>query len=351
MIQKLIRFYGQSEVPYGIFSNFPLRDITIAGEKWRSSEIFFQAKKFAGTEHEQLIAAAPDSQTAADMGRDRSRPLRADWNEPFPTETGEWAANEQLRMLWTRYVGADRPMLVKDYIMYVAVLAKFSQHEDYREVLLSTKDAYIVEHTKKDSYWADGGDMTGVNMLGKLLMIVRDIIASQPRSGLQRQELFGGVEPAYFNFFLATPKEAAAAFKKYLVDEKTQMGEWANQFRLLFFIDIDTDNAQFPMPYDIGLTPRAVCFDVNMAEVESTFAGIAAASAELAPHVQKHVRIGVGRFGPDEYKGMATASMFTKRMFYHASGVWILFKNIHRRAGRFGWFYRALARRYDKKDN
>ena len=351
MIQKLIRFYGQSEVPYGIFSNFPMREIVVLGEKWKSSEIFFQAMKFVGTEHVQLIAAAADSQTAADMGRERTRPLRADWNEPFPTDTGEWAANEQLRMLWTRYVGADRPMLVKDYIMYVAVLAKFSQHDDYREVLLSTKDAYIVEATKNDSYWADGGNMTGVNMLGKLLMIVRDIIASQPRTGLQRQDLFLVDNPAYFNFYLATAVDGAMAVRKLLQKEKDEMGEWANQFRLLFFIDIDTDSEQFPMPYDLGITPRAVCFDVNMEDVESTFAGINAAFAELGPHVQKHVRFGVGRFGPDEYKGMATASIFTKRMFYHCSGVWILFKNIHRRAGRFGWFYRALARRYDKKDN
>jgi predicted NAD-dependent protein-ADP-ribosyltransferase YbiA (DUF1768 family) len=31
----------------------------------------------------------------------------------------------------------------------------------------------LVEHTKKDKYWADGGDGSGKNRLGELLMKVR----------------------------------------------------------------------------------------------------------------------------------------------------------------------------------
>ncbi len=353
MTQKVINFYQQGQIPYGIFSNFPMRPIVIDGATWNSSEIYFQAKKFVGTEHEALVAAAADSQTAADMGRERTRPLRADWDQPLPEGKGEWADNEQLRTLWAKYVGVDRPMRVKDYVMFVAVRAKFTQHEEYREVLISTGDAIIVEQTKNDSYWADGGDGSGFNMLGKLLMIVRDMIASQPRTGLHRQNLFLSEDPAYFSFYLAKAGEAAPALKKYLSSQKAEMDRFnaADQFRYLFFIDIDSDNAQFPSPYDIGLTPRAVCFDVNMADVESVFAGIDAACAEVGPHVQRMLRIGVGRFGPGEYEGMSKGSIYTKRMMYNVSGVWILFKNIHRRAGRFGWFYRALARRYDKKDN
>jgi hypothetical protein len=32
----------------------------------------------------------------------------------------------------------------------------------------------LVEHTSNDSYWADGGDGSGRNMLGRLLLRVRD---------------------------------------------------------------------------------------------------------------------------------------------------------------------------------
>jgi hypothetical protein len=39
--------------------------------------------------------------------------------------------------------------------------------------LLATGDKNIVEHTENTSYWGDGGDGTGLNRLGVLLMEVR----------------------------------------------------------------------------------------------------------------------------------------------------------------------------------
>lgn len=58
--------------------------------------------------------------------------------------------------------------------MYRAVLAKFTQHDRLRRMLLSTGEALLVEQTANDSYWADGGDGSGKNMLGQILMQVRD---------------------------------------------------------------------------------------------------------------------------------------------------------------------------------
>jgi ribA/ribD-fused uncharacterized protein len=57
--------------------------------------------------------------------------------------------------------------------MRKAVLAKFTQHEDLRAILLGTGDAVLIEHTEKDSYWGDGGDGSGQNRLGHILMSVR----------------------------------------------------------------------------------------------------------------------------------------------------------------------------------
>ena len=84
---------------------------------------------------------------AARMGRDRKKPLRRDWEA------------------------------VKVAVMREVVRAKFTQHADIRQVLLSTGDAMIVEHTENDSYWGDGGDGSGKNMLGRILMDVRDELA------------------------------------------------------------------------------------------------------------------------------------------------------------------------------
>jgi len=78
------------------------------------------------------------------MGRDRSRPLRKDGEQ------------------------------VKDSLMKECLIAKFTQHKDAKDLLLSTGNKKIVEHTKNDTYWGDGGDGSGKNMLGKLLVEVRE---------------------------------------------------------------------------------------------------------------------------------------------------------------------------------
>jgi len=48
-----------------------------------------------------------------------------------------------------------------------------------REILLGTGDAKLVEHTENDSYWGDGGDGSGKNRLGILLMRLRDELRAE----------------------------------------------------------------------------------------------------------------------------------------------------------------------------
>ena len=145
---KRILFYRVSE-PHGEFSNFSPHPIQLKGKVWPTSEHYFQAQKFAGTEHEEAVRLAKSPMVAARMGRSRERPLRADWEA------------------------------VKDDIMRDALRAKFAQPA-LRSLLLKTGDAEIVEHTKNDRYWADGGDGTGRNRLGQLLMELREQLKSNP---------------------------------------------------------------------------------------------------------------------------------------------------------------------------
>lgn len=42
--------------------------------------------------------------------------------------------------------------------MYDGLKRKFKTHIDLRDKLLLTRNAKLIEHTHKDSYWADGGD-------------------------------------------------------------------------------------------------------------------------------------------------------------------------------------------------
>jgi ribA/ribD-fused uncharacterized protein len=137
-----IRFYRVGDA-YGCFSNFSPHPIRIDGREWPTSEHYFQAQKFAGHPDEEELRRTRDVGRVAKLGRQRSRPLRADWEA------------------------------VKDDIMRTALRAKFTQHADIREVLLETGDAELIEHTTNDAYWADNGDGTGRNMLGVLLMELR----------------------------------------------------------------------------------------------------------------------------------------------------------------------------------
>jgi len=58
--------------------------------------------------------------------------------------------------------------------MRLAIYAKFSQHEKLKRLLVGTNSSYLIEHTQHDSYWADGGNGKGRNMLGQILMETRE---------------------------------------------------------------------------------------------------------------------------------------------------------------------------------
>jgi ribA/ribD-fused uncharacterized protein len=139
----VIRFYRTGDA-YGSFSNFAAYPIEVDGKVWPTAEHYFQAQKFAGTAHEEAMRLKKSPMVVARMGRDRNKPLRPDWEA------------------------------VKNDVMRKAVLTKFTQHPDLRAQLLATCDAKIIEHTENDSYWGDGGDGTGRNMLGIILMEVRE---------------------------------------------------------------------------------------------------------------------------------------------------------------------------------
>lgn len=138
-----IYFYKIND-EYGCFSNFAHYGFELDGKWWMTSEHYFQAQKFCGTEYEETIRLLDNPMKAAEMGRNRELPLRADWEQ------------------------------VKDDIMRKAVLAKFTQNKDIKNVLLSTGKETIVENTSNDYYWGCGKDGSGKNMLGIILMELRE---------------------------------------------------------------------------------------------------------------------------------------------------------------------------------
>ena len=138
-----LNFYSRKNA-YGEFSNFALFPITVDNKAWGTSEHYYQAHKYDQEKLQEYVRAAKSPEEAAKRGRQKDLPKRKNWKS------------------------------VKDQIMYKALVAKFTQHENLKRLLLSTGSAPLVEHTKRDKYWGDAGDGSGLNKLGIMLTEIRE---------------------------------------------------------------------------------------------------------------------------------------------------------------------------------
>lgn len=144
-----IYFYVEREQPYGCFSNFSPHGFRLDELYWSTSEHYFQAQKFVDTPYLEQVRQAKTPKDAANLGRNRSLPLRPDWTA------------------------------VRDDVMRRAVLQKFRTHADIREVLLATGNEVLVENSPIDYYWGCGQDGSGKNRLGLILVEVRAILRNE----------------------------------------------------------------------------------------------------------------------------------------------------------------------------
>ncbi|KAI8826766.1 uncharacterized protein EV422DRAFT_491120 [Fimicolochytrium jonesii] len=149
-----ILFYTDS-AQFGEFSNYykPASPITWEGAKYPTSEHAFQAAKF------KYPGADKHSLAYAEEIRKASTPNKARYLDKGVRFRPSWET-------------------VRDDVMRDILGCKFTQDAHCRALLVGTGQRPIVEHTKRDSYWGDGGDGTGQNKLGKMLMEVRDALKS-----------------------------------------------------------------------------------------------------------------------------------------------------------------------------
>ena len=138
-----IKFYKSVE-PYGYLNNFRKAPMFIYGHWYKNVESAYQSRKTFNVEEQEKIRLATHPSTARELGQVLT--LRSDWDE------------------------------VKYQVMTECVLAKFVQHRDLRERLLSTGDEHLIEDSQSDFYWGCGSDGTGKNCLGRILMSVRLLI-------------------------------------------------------------------------------------------------------------------------------------------------------------------------------
>ncbi len=153
----VIGFYKETE-EYGCFSNWYPVKFKVDGIEFISSEqymMFSKARLFGDTVTAAKILQATDQMTIKKLGR-----------EVTPFDGSLWNSRDM-------------------EIMKKGLLAKFSQNEDIKEILLSTGDNILAECAPRDLKWGigysvgspavqDPSKWRGQNKLGQVLMNIRD---------------------------------------------------------------------------------------------------------------------------------------------------------------------------------
>jgi ribA/ribD-fused uncharacterized protein len=135
-MEKIDSFDGE----HAFLSNFHQVKVILDGIRYENSEAAFQAQKC------ELVSE------------------RFKFTDLLPGKSKRLGRKVALRKDWEQ---------VKDQVMYDVVKAKFTQHPELKDLLLSTGEIYLEEgNTWQDTYWGvcDG---VGTNKLGHILMRVR----------------------------------------------------------------------------------------------------------------------------------------------------------------------------------
>ena len=136
-----IKFY-KSDPPHGYLNNFYPSKMFIYGRWWNTVEHAYQAQKTFNLVEYDSIWSATTPREARNIGQKIS--MRSDWD------------------------------LIKYAVMKDCVMAKFTQNNDLMKKLLLTGNEEIIEDSPIDSYWGCGADGLGKNMLGKILVEIRE---------------------------------------------------------------------------------------------------------------------------------------------------------------------------------
>ena len=142
-----IRFYRANEKPYGVFSNLYKRAVLFEGEVFPTAEHAYQAGKARKPQVRKWLLSAPSPSLLA------------------------MAAHG----LYVWDIAPDWSQIKFDRMKRI-LLAKYSQHDDLLQLLLSTGNARLVESATVDNavnrLWGEVNGK-GQNKLGELLMEVR----------------------------------------------------------------------------------------------------------------------------------------------------------------------------------
>jgi ribA/ribD-fused uncharacterized protein len=153
-----LKFYRANEKPYGVFSNLFRCEITFENRVFPTAEHAYQAGKAAKPAVREWILQAPTPALAAMAAHGLYT-----WDV-----VPNWAS-----------IKVDR--------MRAVLRAKFSQHENLKQLLLETGTRRLVEagttNNAVNRFWGEV-DGKGENTLGKLLMEVREELRKEKKKAM-----------------------------------------------------------------------------------------------------------------------------------------------------------------------
>lgn len=170
---EIVRFRKTTEEFGGLSNMAPGFPLMVLGHRIRTSEALYQACRFPHMPEVQAMILKEGSPMTAKM---RSKPFRKDsrpdWDE-VRVPIMRWCLRVKLLYNWSAF----------------------------STLLIATGDRQIVEDSRKDTYWGavpqEDGSLKGQNVLGRLLMELRDKWKAAPETlefarppNVQRFQLF-----------------------------------------------------------------------------------------------------------------------------------------------------------------
>ncbi|WP_371801801.1 NADAR family protein [Candidatus Lokiarchaeum ossiferum] len=140
-------FFYRASGKYGFLSNLYKAEIFFDGRNFPTSEHAYQFGKFLEPETAEWVMKAPKPHLVAIVSHGLfAWDIVPKWN------------------------------LLKVKRMEEVIQAKFLQHPKLAKKLFQTGNAELIEKSKMDNFWGNGKKGNGKNMLGKLLMKIREEI-------------------------------------------------------------------------------------------------------------------------------------------------------------------------------
>ena len=201
---------------YGGLSNMaPGFPLVVNGHKIRTAEALYQACRFPNNPEIQSSVIAEASPMTAKM---RTKPFREGFSRP------DWFA-------------------VRTKIMRWCLRVKLAQNwRTFHELLLSTGDLPIVEDSRKDDFWGaipEGDLLVGLNVLGRLLMELRDIVKSSSADD------FCSTPPPEIENFLLLGEPIGGIGEPISAFVRQERPILPDQNRCHLFISYATEDSQF----------------------------------------------------------------------------------------------------------